>query len=141
MATKTLGKVLRDTYLDRIKEFLLTSIRDDEHLAEARKVLKRLVMTDLDKGSQDYLDALTDLVEKYEDENISIPDAPAQDVLRLLMESNKLSQNKLAKRVGIPQSTISEILAGTKQMNVSHMVKLSAIFGVAPAVFMPKGKS
>jgi HTH-type transcriptional regulator/antitoxin HigA len=129
MAIKTRDKVLGDTYLDRIKEFPLTSIRDDEHLAEARKVLNRLVMADLDKGSQDYLDALTDLVEKYE------------DVLRLLMVSNKLSQNKLAKIVGIPQSTISEILAGTKQMTVSHMVKLSAIFCVEPAVFMPKGKS
>ena len=81
-----------------------------------------------------------DLVEKYEDEKVSIPDAPARDVLRLLMESNKLSQNKLAKKVGIPQSTISEILAGTKQMTVNHMIKLAAIFGVGPAVFMPKRK-
>ena len=140
MANKTLDKVLSDTYLARIKEFPLTSIRDDEHLTEARKVLNRLVMADLDKGSQDYLDALTDLVEKYEDENVSILDAPSHDVLRLLMESNKLSQNKLAKMAKIPQSTISEILAATKKMNVSHMVKLAAIFGVQPAVFMPKGK-
>lgn len=141
MAIKTSEKAVANTYFDRIKEFPLTSIRDDSHLSEARKVLNRLVMADLDKGSQDYLDALTDLVEKYEDENASIPDAPAQDVLRLLMKSNKLSQNKLSQKAGIPQSTISEILAGTKQMNVSHMVKLSAIFGVEPAVFMPKRKS
>ena len=71
-------------YILKVMEFPLTSIRDDEHLAEARKVLNRLVMADLDKGSRDYLDALTDLVEKYEDEYVSIPDAPAQDVLRLL---------------------------------------------------------
>ena len=141
MAIKRLAKVGGDTYLDRIKEFPLTSIRDDEHLAEARKVLNRLVMADLDKGSQNYLDALTDLVEKYEDEKVSMPDAPPQDVLRLLMESNKLSQNKLAKKVGIPQSTISEILAGTKHMTVNHMVRLSAIFGVEPAVFVPKRRS
>ena len=140
MAIKTLGKVRGDRYFDRIKEFPLTSIRDDEHLAEARKVLNRLVMSDLDKGSQDYLDALTDLVEKYEDENVAIPDAPAKDVLRLLMESNELSQNRLAKKVGIPQSTISEILGGTKRMTVNHMIKLAAIFGVGPAVFMPKRK-
>jgi len=61
--------------------------------------------------------------------------------LRLLTESNKLSQNKLAKKVGIPQSTISELLSGTKQMNVSHMIRLSAVFGVEPAVFMPKRKN
>lgn len=137
MAIKTGEKVLGDGYFDRIKEFPLTSIRDDLHLAEARKVLNRLVMADLDTGSQAYLDALTDLVEKYEDDRVSIPDAPAQDVLRLLMESNELSQNRLAKKAGISQSTISEILAGTKQMTVTHMVKLSAIFGVGPAVFLP----
>lgn len=140
MAIKTLNKDVGDTYLTRIKEFPLTSIRDDKHLAAARKVLNRLVMADLDKGSQLYLDALSDLVEKYEDENVHIPDAPAKDVLHLLMESNKLSQNRLAKKVGIPQSTLSEILAGSKQMNVSHMLKLSAIFGVEPAVFLPRGK-
>src|ERR1700722_16873542 len=141
MAIKTPNKFLSDTYLNRIKEFPLTSIRDDEHLAEARTVLNRLVMSDLDKGSQDYLNALTDLVEKYEDKNVAILDAPAKDVLRLLMESNELSQSKLAKKVGIPQSTISEILAGTKQMTVNHMIKIAAIFGVGPAVFMPKRKS
>ncbi len=138
MAVKTRDKAPGNTYLDRIKEFPLTSIRDDEHLAEARKVLNRLVVADRDEGSQNYFDALTDLVEKYEDMSVSIPDAPARDVLRLLMESNGLTQNKLAKKVGIPQSTISEILAGAKQMNVNHMVKLSALFGVAPAVFMPR---
>jgi mRNA-degrading endonuclease HigB of HigAB toxin-antitoxin module/antitoxin component HigA of HigAB toxin-antitoxin module len=138
MAVKTRGKVPSRSYLDRIKQFPLTRIRDEQHLAEARTVLNRLVMANLDRGSQAYLDALTDLVEKYEDLNVAIPDAPARDVLRLLMESNGLSQNRLAGKVGIPQSTISEILAGAKQMNVNHMVKLSALFGVSPAVFMPK---
>lgn len=141
MATKPFNKSVGDAYLNRIKEFPLTSIRDDQHLLEARRVLNRLIMTDLDEGSQTYVDALTDLVERYEEENVPMPDAPARDVLRLLMDSNRLTQSKLAKRVGIPQSTISEMLAGVKEMNVHHMVKLAAVFGIEPAVFMPKKKS
>jgi antitoxin component HigA of HigAB toxin-antitoxin module len=55
-------------------------------------------------------------------------------------DANKSGSDKNNSECPKPPSRASEILAGTKQMNVSHMVKLSAIFGVEPAVFLPKGK-
>lgn len=58
-------------------------------------------------GELDYLDALSDLVESYEEANINIPDASEAEVLN---EQHGLSQWKLAKAVGISQSTISSEL-------------------------------
>lgn len=42
----------------------------------------------LDRGAQEYLDALSDLIATYEDEHAPIPDASESDVLRELMRSS-----------------------------------------------------
>src|SRR3954468_20669933 len=64
---KTTDRVLPDTYFALVKEFPLTHIRDDEHLKEAQEAIDQLLQEELDEGAQAYLDALTDLVEIYED--------------------------------------------------------------------------
>src|SRR5262245_10975075 len=100
------------TYFALVRRFPLIHIRDDDHLSEAQEVIDRLLEGDLDEGSQEYLDVLTGLVESYEDRHVPIPDASEADVLRELMGSNRLSQQKLAKQAGISQSTLSAVLNG-----------------------------
>src|SRR4051794_30722278 len=106
MAVMITGRTLPDTYFECVKRFPLTHIRDDDHLHAAQGVIDALLCENLDEGEQEYLDALSDLVEVYEDEHYPIPVASGIDVLRELMGTNKLSQQKLAKAVGITQSTI-----------------------------------
>src|SRR5271156_1493643 len=107
MAPKSARSTTADTYTKLVKRFRLVTIRDDEHLQAAHDVIERLLQEDLDPPGQDYLDVLVGLVEDYEERRFPIPDAPESDVLRILMQSNRLSQNDLAKKVGIAQSTIS----------------------------------
>lgn len=135
MAVKT-HTTIPGTYFALVKKFPLMHIRNDVHLHAAQEVIDRLLTQNLDEGAQEYLDALTDLVETYEEENVEIPDAPGADVLRLLMESNGLSQKQLEKKVGISQSTISSILTGTRDLTVDHMIRLAKFFGVPAAVFL-----
>ncbi len=76
MATKTrfhlTGKG-RDSYLELVLAFPLSSIRSDAHLDEAQQVLDRLLAKGkLDEGDQTYLDALSDLVADYEDRHHGI---------------------------------------------------------------------
>jgi hypothetical protein len=56
-------------------------------------MIDRLLQKDLDEGSQEYLNAFTDLVETYEDEHVLITDASQADVLRELMRSNGYEGN------------------------------------------------
>ena len=115
MADKMAVKPMPDSYFKLVKQLPLITIRDDDHLDEAVEVIDYLLGEDLDEGAREYLEVLTRLVEDYEDEHVSIPDASEADVLRELMRMNDLSQAKLAKAVGISQSTLSAILSGTRK--------------------------
>jgi HTH-type transcriptional regulator/antitoxin HigA len=137
MAVKTATRTLPGTYFALVKQFPLTHIKDDNHLRAAQEMIDRLLQKDLDEGSEEYLDALTDLVKTYEDEHVLIPDASEADVLRELMRSNGLSQPKLAKQVGISQSTISAVLNGARSLTKDQVVKLARFFRVSSSAFMP----
>jgi HTH-type transcriptional regulator/antitoxin HigA len=135
--TKTTVRTLPETYFRLVKRFPLTHIRDDEQLHGAQAMIDRLLKQDRDEGEEEYLDALTDLVETYEAEHHRIRDASGADVLRELMATNRLSQSKLAQGVGIAQSTISAVLNGRRSLTTEHVTKLSRFFHVSPAAFLP----
>jgi HTH-type transcriptional regulator/antitoxin HigA len=137
MAPQTDGRSLPDTYFLLVKQFPLTHIRDDDHLAAASAVIDRLLQHEIDEGEQEYLNVLTDRVEAYEDAHLPIRDASEADVLRELMNVHGLTQPKLAKAVGIAQSTISAVLNGTRALTKNQIIKLSKFFGVGPGAFMP----
>ncbi len=140
MVTATIPRTLPETYFDLVKQFPLTHLRDADHLREALSMLDRLLERDLDLdvGAREYLDALTDHVEIYEDKHVAMSDASEADVLRELMGTNRLTQQELSKQVGISQSTISAILKGTRTLTRSHMIVLSRFFHVSPSIFLPK---
>ena len=89
----------------------------------------------LTKAERDYLDVLTDLVEKYESQ--AYPAEPASDaeMLAHLLDARGMSQTELAAGVGIAGSTISEVLHGKRKLRREHVGRLAAFFGVSPAVF------
>lgn len=137
MASRISTPKLSPTYFKLVREFPLTHIRDDEHLKQAQETIDALLEKRLDSGAQAYLDALTDLVETYEEEHVSVPDASESDVLHVLMQANGLSQAKLAQAVGISQSTLSAVLNGSRSLTKTQIVTLAKYFHVAPAAFLP----
>jgi HTH-type transcriptional regulator / antitoxin HigA len=128
---------LPDSCFALVKQLPLTHLADDDHAEAAQAMIERLLQRDLDPGEQAYLDVLTDLVEAYEDEHVPIPDASEADVLRELMRSNGLSQPRLAKQVGIAQSTLSAVLNGTRSLTKGQVVTLAKFFRISPAAFLP----
>ena len=132
-----LARTLPNSYFKLVKKFPLIRIKDDAHLAQAQEFLDKLLQKDLDEGEDAYLDALTDFIENYENENEPFGDSPPQEVLRELMNSNRLSQQQLSKKVGISQSTISAVLNGNRTLTTNHVMKLARHFNVSPAVFLP----
>jgi HTH-type transcriptional regulator / antitoxin HigA len=140
LAVKTAKRSLPDAYFELVRQFPLIHIRDSAHLAAAETMLRRLLERELDQGEQEYLDVLADLIEKYEADHEPIPDASEADVLRLLMESNGLSQMALARKVGIAQSTISAVLHGTRSLTKEHVITLARFFNVGPGAFLPGGR-
>ena len=134
MATRTkfrLTKKQRDSYLELVQAFPLTSIRSEEHLEAAQTVLDELLAKgDLDDGEQLYLGGLSDLVAEYEDEHHAIEPASDADMLRHLMDAKGITQTQLHRDTGIAKSTISEILTGRKIFTRQIIRKLAEYFHV-----------
>jgi HTH-type transcriptional regulator/antitoxin HigA len=137
-SSKTAPKRMPATYFALVKKFPLVHLSSRDELAAAQEVIDRLLEQDLDAGAQHYLDALTDLIETYEDEHYPIPDASEVDMLRSLMDANGLTQPALAKQVGIAQSTLSTVVNGGRSLTKSQVVALAKFFGVSPTAFLPR---
>jgi HTH-type transcriptional regulator/antitoxin HigA len=123
-------------YLDLVRAFPLRPIRSDKELAEAIKVLDSLVDREtLAPAERDYLDVLSNLVEKYEAEEH--PMAPVSDaaMLRHLIEAKQVSQAEVAKATGIDEATVSLVLAGKRTLSRGHIGKLAHYFGIEPGAF------
>jgi len=130
-------------YLDLIRRFPLRPLANDADLKAATAIVHELIdrgIDDLTSGEEDYLDVLSDLVKKYEDQHHRIPDASPDEVLRFLIEDRGTNQRTVALGSDIAVSTMSELLAGRREMNLDHMKKLAVFFGVDAGAFLPREK-
>lgn len=127
----------KDSYMECLVKFLpLISIKNDEHLAYASDVVDELISMDRVSGQDEYLDALTDLIEAYEDSNVEIGESTPQEMLRHLLDSRGITQVSLAKETGVSKSTISEILSGKDRVSKRIAFKLASFFAVSPVLFL-----
>jgi len=125
----------RDAYLKLVTVFPLASIKSDEQLQEAQKVMDQLLARgELNGGEEMYLDALSDLVAAYEDEHYAIAPASDADMIRHFMEAKGITQAQLSRDTTVPKSTISEILAGKKHLSRQMIRKFAGYFGVDASV-------
>ena len=86
------------------------------------------------REEEKYAEVLMTLIEAYEEEHQSIPDASPIEVLRTLMDAHDLRQKDLVPIFG-SESIVSEVLHKKRALNKSHIEKLSKRFKVSPAVF------
>jgi HTH-type transcriptional regulator/antitoxin HigA len=86
------------------------------------------------REEEKYAEVLITLVEAYEEEHHSIPDASPVEILRTLMDANDLRQKDLVPIFG-SESIVSEVLHKKRGLNKTHIEKLSKRFRISPAVF------
>jgi HTH-type transcriptional regulator / antitoxin HigA len=127
---------VKDRYLELVVQFPLRPIRSDRELDEAVKMIDSLLSRPaLMPDEEDYLDVLGDLVKRYESDAHPIAPVSDAEMLSHLIEAKGVSQTDISEATGIVVSTISEILAGKRTLNRSHIGKLARYFKVSPEVF------
>jgi HTH-type transcriptional regulator / antitoxin HigA len=110
----------------------ITSERQHEEYLE---VLDKLASKGNPTSEEEkYAEVLMTLIEAYEEEHHSIPEASPVEVLRALMEANDLRQKDLVSIFG-SESIVSEVLHKKRGLNKTHIEKLSKRFRISPAVF------
>jgi len=125
-----------DRYLELVRRFPLRPLRTDADLDVAVTVIDSLIDQDeLSAPEQDYLDVLSNLVEAYETEAVPMAPVGDADMLRFLIEQKGVTQAEVAKKTGIAESTISEVLAGKRKLNRTQIGKLARFFHDGPGTF------
>jgi HTH-type transcriptional regulator/antitoxin HigA len=110
-------------------------IRSERQHKEYLSVLEKLAAKDRPMAAEEkYAEVLMALIESYEEEHYPVPDASPLEVLRALMEANNLRQKDLVPIFG-SEGIVSEVLHKKRELNKTHIEKLSARFHVSPAVF------
>lgn len=136
MKAKRQASDRRDAYLELIQHFPLRPIRTEEELDRAIEIVDDLTdRDDLEEGEKDYLEVLSDLMERYEAERHPIEPVSDSAILAHLIEAKEITQARLAYEAKIAESTISEVLTGKRRLNRSQIGRLARYFGVAPTVF------
>jgi HTH-type transcriptional regulator / antitoxin HigA len=125
-------------YYELIDEFPLRPIRSERQLDEATELAFRLARQKrLNRDESDYLDVLSRLIGDYEEKHQAIDECTdGLASLRFLIEENGLTLTSLAAATGIRVSTLSEILNGRRDLNLTHIRRLAAHFRVAPGLFV-----
>jgi HTH-type transcriptional regulator / antitoxin HigA len=81
-----------------------------------------------------FAELLTLLIEAYEERRFPVRESSPVAVLAELLQANDLRQKDLAPIFGT-ESVVSEILSGKRELNKTHIERLSRRFKVSPAVF------
>jgi HTH-type transcriptional regulator/antitoxin HigA len=123
--------------MELIERFALRPIRSERELRQATRMANELaVKAKLTRDERDYLDVLSDLMERYEDEMHGIEAVAGPELLAFLLKENGLSQAQLARETGIAKSTISAILKGKRAMSLSHVEAFCRRFKLEPNAFL-----
>ncbi len=124
-----------DRYIVLIQEFPLRPLRSDRELDRAVAMIDRLLARGgLARDEEDYLDVLSDLIARYEDEHYPIEPISGLDALRHLVESSGKTQATVAAGAGLPESTLSEILLGRRRLNTRRIGILARYFRLDPGL-------
>lgn len=127
------------SYKRLIEEFPLRLIDSDAEYQAASAIIDRLAVRpedELDDGERDYLDALSLLVEFYDDEHAAIDDrgSPIAN-LKALMEANQMKTIDLGNLLG-NRGLASLILNGKRELSKAHIRMLANRFKVSAELFL-----
>jgi HTH-type transcriptional regulator/antitoxin HigA len=127
------------TYASLLQEVQPRVIHDEKTHHRALKWIDQLMrLPRLSPAQETLLELLSKLVNDYEEELYPTPDVPPRRILKHLLEESGKSQAEFARAIGIPRSTISEVLKGKRSISVENAFRLGEYFHVEPSLFLSR---
>lgn len=122
------------------KEFLIATDKNYHETMIAIYELMNKGETNLTPSEIEQLKSMTVAAEKYEDEILHlkpvIQPKSLSEVIELFMFENKLSQARLADRLGVGKPKLSQILTGKRQPDVLFLKALYRKLNIDPKVIL-----
>ena len=110
-------------------------IKIEKQYWEYCNTLEALVGEKGNEGHEEEIDLLTFLIEKWDEEHSSLNEADPVDLLKYLMDENKLKAKDIAGLLNISKSTVFEILHYRKGFSKEIIRKLADRFKVRQEAF------
>lgn len=127
---------LPTTYEGLVRLHMPRPIHDQVELENATELIDLMAGHDLSTDQEDYLDLLSDLVAKYEEDASPIGKGGSpNEVLTWLIEEHDMSVTELGKLLG-DRSLGSRMLSGERSLSKSHIKTLAEHFKISPAAFI-----
>lgn len=123
----------------RVPLGVLHSVEEYDHAVAVLDYILDEIGQDENHSLADLAEMLALSIESYEEVHVPVPDSSGPQILRYLMEEHGLNQSDLPE-IG-SQGVVSEILSGTRELNVRQIARLAGRFGVSPALFIPTLKA
>lgn len=127
-----------DRYMELVRRFPLRPIRTAEGSQQAKELLRSL-MGDNAPEVLDYRTVLLSLIVEYEKSATHGMDAAehnAADIVRYLLKESGLSINAFAKKTGMSQSSLTDMLNGRRTWSKSAIVKVADYFNLDYGLFL-----
>ena len=107
---------------------------EKQNQAYIRRLEELTSQKSVTRAEEKLIELLAVLIEDFEAKHYPVPDASPVNVIRHLMEAHGLRQKDLVD-IFSTESIASEVLNGKRELTREHIKRLSARFGVSPAVF------
>lgn len=120
---------------DRTRIGVISSEKEYDHMVRLMDGLIDKVGDSENHKLAGLLDVVGALIERYEGENIRLPEVSPRDTLKFLMDQHGMRQVDLRDELG-SQGIVSEILGGKRAINARQAKALAARFGVSAASFL-----
>ncbi len=125
------------SYSALLKEAQPQIIHDEKTHERALLWVDRLMQKPRRSAAEEtLLELLAKLVNDYEDAIYPPPGGSPNEMLRHILDNCGMTQSALARAVGIPRSTISEVLNGKRSMSVDNAFRLGEYFHMEPSLFL-----
>ncbi|MFP4023105.1 MAG: type II toxin-antitoxin system HigA family antitoxin [Thiohalospira sp.] len=111
-----------------------TIIREQEQYDKYCEILEELVLQD-NSDTQDEIDLLTLLIEKWDSEHNTFGDSDPIEILKTLMTDHNLKAKDLVSILDLSKGTISKILNYQKGLSKETIRKLADFFKVSQETF------
>lgn len=125
------------TYEQLTRLLMPRPIHDDVDYRNALEVLEAMAGFEMNADQQDFFEAVSTFVERYEADHhaIELQGLSPTDILRRLMEEHGMSESDLGRLLG-DRSLGHRILSGDRELSKAHIRTLAEHFALSPAVLL-----
>ncbi len=122
-----------DAYFKLVRNFPLRRIANAAEHARAKDIFLEFSSRKTNPGTRDYLDVLVDLIADYErrsNQAVDLGNVTAAELVRHRLHEKGISVNALAKKTGIAQSNLSEMLNGKRDWSKPAIRELTKLLNI-----------